>query len=233
MAKKKKTKETTIEDFYDLKVDKMDELVAALKGEEFDETEDVSMNISDCTGVKDSTTTTKRGKERKFDPYSIDKLSRVPTTLKALFIKWWFAGVVCYFIMMGLGYYLMYDDLDMIIVLGIVMGIVVDVFVNPIFHFLESDRKEYDNFMLFPFPFKKFWTFFTNILYYMCVIIAVAYIFVFINGTLLNGKATLGVEPLLFGIFTVIVDMIVIGIKDLIVFLIRRAKKHTTENLNV
>jgi hypothetical protein len=135
--------------------------------------------------------------------------------------------------MMGLGYYLMYDDLDMIIVLGIVMGIVVDVFVNPIFHFLESDRKEYDNFMLFPFPFKKFWTFFTNILYYMCVIIAVAYIFVFINGTLLNGKATLGVEPLLFGIFTVIVDMIVIGIKDLIVFLIRRAKKHTTENLNV
>ena len=43
MAKKKKIKETTIEDFYDLKIDKVDELVAALKGEDTSEFGDVSM----------------------------------------------------------------------------------------------------------------------------------------------------------------------------------------------
>ena len=36
MAKKnKKFKETTIENYYDLKIDKVDELVAALKGDDF------------------------------------------------------------------------------------------------------------------------------------------------------------------------------------------------------
>ena len=48
MAKKKKIKETTIEDFYDLKIDKVDELVAALKGEDTSEFGDVSMKISAC-----------------------------------------------------------------------------------------------------------------------------------------------------------------------------------------
>ncbi len=47
MAKKKKIKETTIEDFYDLKIDKVDDLVAALKGEDTSEFGDVSMKISD------------------------------------------------------------------------------------------------------------------------------------------------------------------------------------------
>ena len=40
------------------------------------------------------------------------------------------------------------------------------------------------------------------------------------------------VEPLLFGVFAVAVDMVFIGIKDLIVFLVKRAKRKE-KTLNV
>ena len=39
----------------------------------------------------------------------------------------------------------------------------------------------------------------------------------------------IGVEPLLFGVFCLIVDMFFIGIKDVIVFLIKRAIKKSRE----
>ncbi|MDE7380007.1 MAG: hypothetical protein K2N14_03040, partial [Clostridia bacterium] len=125
MSKKKKNQESTIENYYDLKVDKVDELVAALKGTDSpEEREQISLKISDCTGEE---VQKKKKREKEFDPYKVDKLSRVPAWLKAIFIKFWFAGAVCYFIMMGTGV----QDFNAIIVTGVVLGIVVDVLVNP------------------------------------------------------------------------------------------------------
>ena len=98
--KKKKNKETTIENYYDLRVKEMDELVSALKGDtEGEEAKPVTMDIAEITGeeVKGSE------KSKKFDPYRRDKLSAIPVWLKAIFIKWLFAGCVCYFFIMGLG----------------------------------------------------------------------------------------------------------------------------------
>ncbi len=96
--KKKKNKETTIENYYDLKADKMDELVAALKGENDEKQEPVSYNIKECIGEEAA----KHGEEKEykkssskeFNPYKLDKLSRLPTFIKAFFIKFWFAGCV-------------------------------------------------------------------------------------------------------------------------------------------
>ena len=170
MAKKKKIQETTIENFYDLRVDKVDELVAALKGEDTSQYGEVSMDIADCTGVEDAKNYTRGGKRRQFDPYKTDLLSRVPSWLKALFVKFWFAGAVCYFILWGLG---ISDTLDSVVLTGAVMGIIVDVLVNPLFRYMETDKREYNAYMMFPFPFKAFWTFFTNILYYVFVILCV------------------------------------------------------------
>ena len=90
---------------------------------------------------------------------------------------------------------------------------------------------------MFPFPFKAYWTFFTNVLYYVLVLVCVYFGFYYglnelinyINGT--TGAIPLGVEPLLFGTFCVITDMIFIGIKDLIVYLVKRNKKEKTSNV--
>ncbi len=224
MSKKKKAnqKETTIEDYYDLKVDKVDELVEALKSGESDNSEPISTKISDCTGENTPDTKTRNGKDREFDPYKIDKLARIPAWVKALFIKFWFAGALCYFVMMGLGVYVT-DTLDMIFLCGVILGILTDIMINPIFRMLESDKKEYNAFMMFPFPFKAYWTFITNILYYIGVITCVNYFYLFLNGVC---HIYFAVEPLLFGVVTVIADMAFIGIKDLIVFLVKRAKRN-------
>lgn len=232
MSKKKKNKESTIENYYDLKVDKVDELVAALKGTDPPaEQEEISLKISDCTG--EQAETTKKGKkEKEFDPYKIDKLSRIPSWIKALFIKFWFAGAVCYFIMMGTGL----RDLDGVVITGAVLGVIVDVLVNPLFGYMQSDKKEYDKYIMLPFPFKKFWTFFVNIIYYVGVLFVVNYCYLGLNLIInaIRGTQTtyyVGVEPLLFGIITTIVDMAFIGVKDGIVYGVKKAKAKKAEEV--
>lgn len=226
MAKKKKKqeKETTIENYYDLRTDAVDDLVEALRtGEGRD---DVSTNIEEITGEKIDA---KPGsKNAEFDPYKRDKLAGLPTWLKAIFIKWWFAGCVCYFIIMGLGEYLVGWDLP--IVVALVYGVVIDVFVNPVFRFMESDRKEYNNYMMFPFPFKAFWTFFANIAFSLGVISIVFLLYSLINNALDSlGAYGFWLEPLTFGTITVAIEMALIGIKDGIVYGVKKAKRKKAE----
>lgn len=238
--KKKQNKETSIENYYDLKVEEMDELVAALKGETpANSSEGLSFKISDCTGQTDVVGEENRKKaakegEKEFDPYKVDKLSKIPVWLKAIFIKFWFAGCVCYFIMMGLN--LM--GFDATVVIGIVLGLIVDILVNPCFRLMQSDSKEYDNYMMFPFPFKAYWTLIANMIYYVVVLILVNYCYYGLNalfntlwGT--SGELYVAVEPLLMGLLVLIFDMAFIGIKDLIVHLVRRRKKDKEEEKSV
>lgn len=233
--KKKQFKEITIENYYDLKQESIDDLVAALReGEDSKDKEEskppLTTNIAEITGEEQ---TAKAGsKKAEFDPYRRDKLAFLPVWLKAIFIKWWFAGAVCFFIMWGIGL----QDEDAILLVGIVLGIVVDVLVNPIFRMMESDRKEYNAYIMFPFPFKKYWTFFTNIIYYVAVVFVVNFGYLGVNQLVNLIKQTsgiyyVGVEPLLFGTFSLAADMAFIGIKDLIVFLVKRNKKKKEEEI--
>lgn len=223
MAKKNKIRETAIENYYDLKTDKIDELVAILQGDT-PEGENPTSDIEEITGEKIES---KSARKRNFDPYRRDKLSAIPVWLKALLIKWWFAGAVCYFVNMGLGIYIP-SALDLLILDGLLCGLIADVVVNPIFRMLESDKKEYNPYIMFPFPVKQFWTLFANMLYYTVVFAGVNLCYLGIN-ELITFTA---VEPLLFGVFAVAVDMVFIGIKDLIVFLVKRAKRKE-KTLNV
>lgn len=237
MAKKNKKneKDSSIENYYDLKIDKIDELVEALKSEgNTSSEEEISMDIAECTGSEEDTTT-KLGKRKKFDPYKADKLSRIPTWVKALFIKFWFAGLVCFFILFGIKFA---DILDTVIITGVVFGIIVDLMVNPIFGYLESDKKEYNPYIMFPFPFKAYWTFFTNIIYYLGVMLCVYFSYSGLNWLINVIKSTkdivyIGVEPLLFGALSLVIDMAFIGIKDLIVFLVNRAKRKKEDRQDV
>ena len=230
--KKKQDKETTIENFYDLKVNEVDELVSILKGDETSSEKEITTDIKEITGEE---VKGKSERAKNFDPYKRDKLAMLPTWLKAIFIKWWFAGCVCYFIMWGLGE-LLTNEFDFVraIFLGLIMGMVVDLLVNPSFRYLDSDRKEYDNYMMFPFPFKQFWTFFANMIYYVIVVVIVYISYRGLNQLIMlaNDDWFVGVEPLLFGTICVIIDMAFIGIKDLIVYLVKRHKNKKREEVN-
>ena len=154
-------------------------------------------------------------------------LDKIPSPVKALFIKFWFNGAVCFFIYWGLGMYI-WDTLDMIVVLGVVMGMVTDLLVNNTFRFFEVTKGDNSKWMMF--PKRKFWTFFTNIIYGILIVLIVAWIYNSIN-VLLNmasgtdGKVFLGVEPVLFGILYVAVDMLFIGTKNLLIKIINDAKE--------
>ncbi len=230
MAKKKKyEKETNIENYYDLKKDKIDELVSALKGEETASEKPISTNIAEITGEAE----TQKGKKAKeFDPYKRDKLQFLPVWLKALFIKWWFAGCVCFFIMWGIGL----QGENAVLLVGVVLGVIVDVLVNPIFRMIDSDKNQFNAYIMFPFPFKAYWTFFANLAYYVAVAFVVMFGYLGVNALInvISGtvnKYYVGVEPLLFATFTLIADMAFIGLKDLIVWLVKRHKNNKVEEI--
>ena len=190
----------------------------------------MTTNIAEITGEEEKKVGSKKSKE--FDPYRHNFLAWLPAWVKAIFIKWWFAGAVCFFIMWGIGQ----TGLDAIFLVGVILGVIVDVLVNPIFRMLESDKKEYNYYMMFPFPLKAFWTFLTNVIYYLAIALVINYCYFGVNQIINLIKHTtdvyyVGVEPLLFGVFCVVADMAFIGIKDLIVFLVKKSKKNKEEEI--
>lgn len=166
----------------------------------------------------------------KKDPgreYRSGALRNIPSWVKALFIKFWFNGAVCFFFFWGLGLYVS-DIIDMIFVIGVAHGVITDILVNNAFRFFESYDGENSKWMMF--PKKRFWTFFANIIYSGVVLWCVVWMYEVINAIGNNirgteGEIVLGVEPLLFGIFFLIIDMCFIGMKNLIISIITDAKQ--------
>ena len=166
----------------------------------------------------------------KKDPgkqYRSGLLDRIPTWVLALFVKFWFAGAVCFFIFWGLGLYVT-DMLDMIVVLAVVLGMVTDILVNNVFRFFETYKGQNSKWMMF--PKKAYWTFLANIPYAGLVLYCVIYIYNTINvvGNMMNGTENmmyLGVEPLGFGLFYLAVDMCFISMKNLFIKILNDAKQ--------
>lgn len=140
---------------------------------------------------------------------------KIADWVKALFIKAWFAGAVCFFFMWGLGNYYA-DQLDMLFVTGTALGIVTDLLTNNVLRFISKTQGANDRWMMF--PQKGFISFPLNILYGYVILILVALLYNVINLTIIHftGAADtvpLGVEPILFGIFCMGFDVLLIRIK--------------------
>ena len=94
--------------------------------------------------------------------YKANKKS-IPNWLKVVFIKFWFSGAVCFFFLWGLGYYI-HDQLDLLFVNGIALGVVTDLLTNNVLRFIEETPGANSPWMMF--PKKRFISFFFNILFY-------------------------------------------------------------------
>lgn len=201
--KKTEPQKTVAENYYELKTDAVERLANADK---------------------------KTYTEPKTDPgkqYRSSAIDRVPSWIKALFIKFWFNGAVCFFIFWGLGLYIGSME-NMILVMAVVLGMVTDVLVNNMFRFFERYEGQNSKWMMF--PQKKFWTFFVNIIYAFIILLGVIWFYNIFNGVLNNIKNTenqiyLGVEPIVFGLSYMVIDLFFIGIKNLIVSIVSDAKQ--------
>ena len=197
-----KKNQNSTENYYDLKTDAVNRLVNADK-------------------LPRPAVNTDPGKEFR----SKNFLAKIPSWVKALFIKFWFNGAVCFFIFWGLGM-LIPNILDMLIVFGVVLGLVTDIFVNNIFRFIENYPGQNKKWMLI--PKKANWTIFPNVVYSIVVLFCVFYLYNFINFVIIDqmgGDVMFGVEPIAFGLLYLAADMFFISIKNMIVSIVGDAMK--------
>lgn len=137
--------------------------------------------------------------------------------LKAVLIKAWFGGVVCYFVVWGLGIYV-HDQLDLLLIAGIALGFVTDLITNNIFRFIAKPSGANDRWMVFP---KKNYIFLPlNVLYALLLVFCVVTTYNAVNAAIIGVTGAkeslpLGVEPILFGTFTMAWDMLFLGFKRL------------------
>lgn len=162
--------------------------------------------------------------QEELDQYRTKSWFKTPEALKLLLVKVWFAGAVCYFILWGLGIYLV-NWLDMLLVLGIVLGMVTDLLTNNVLRFMEKQPGANDPWMML--PGKGTLSMLLNCVYHLLVVICVYMLYNLINlgiNTLTGdmNAVPLGVEPILFGVFCTVFDMLFISLKHFIKGLLKK-----------
>ena len=152
---------------------------------------------------------------------------KIPGWGKAIFIKFWFYAAICFFFIWGLGGYLS-SLLDQLFVIGVAIGLITDILTNNALRFVETTEGENDRWMLF--PKKSYSSFVLNVIYGFVITFFVYTLYNMVNLAAMrltgNGdRLFLTVEPILFGIFCVLVDLMFIGMKHTFLRIIEDAKK--------
>lgn len=151
---------------------------------------------------------------------------------KAILVKYWFNAAVCFFFYWGLAYYVP-NVLDNLVIMGIGMGVVTDLLTNNALRHLAATEGGNDRWMMF--PNKGYASFPLNIVYAFLVLAIVVMLYNVLNLVLIRltggeeGVAVLGVEPLLFGLLYLLIDLAMISLRHLWLRIVSDAKKSTKE----
>lgn len=156
--------------------------------------------------------------EEELKKYRSKSRINLSNSVKVMLLKAWFAGAVCYFILWGLGIYV-YSLIDMLFILGIVLGMVTDLLTNNVIRFIEKSPGENGRWLMF--PKKGMASFFLNMVYSLVLIGCVYGLYGGINRVIvfIVGNADtvpLGVEPVLFGVFCMGFDVLFVGCRNLL-----------------
>ena len=163
--------------------------------------------------------------EEELKKYRSKSRLNINPVFKALFIKFWFSGVVCYFFIWGLGMYIP-SNLDLYFVTAIGMGFVKDILENNLYRFVANPEGSNDRWMMF--PKKSYMSLVFNVLYAILVTGCVYFTYQGINfvGTSGNNDIVVfGVEPIFFGIFYMGFELLFLWMKHMAVRIIADAKK--------
>ena len=194
MAKKRRKRreaEAVTEEYYRLKSQAVDDLIHA--------DESNSPEVSEAELAK----------------YRSHRGLHLPSWVKALLVKAWFYGSACFFFLWGLGAYAA-DQLDLLVIVGIAMGMVTDLLTNNVLRYLADTPGGNDRWMMF--PRRAYASFFFNIVYALWILFCVVWLYNFLNLAILSvtgadGTVPLGVEPILFGVFCTAFDVLFVTMK--------------------
>ena len=149
--------------------------------------------------------------------------------LKAVLLKAWFAGVVCYFMIWGAG---IGNPLDIVLLVGIVLGIVTDLLTNSIFRLYARSPGQNDRWMMV--SAKKYISLPLNILYSIALVFCVVVSYNAINLLLCwitrQTEPPLSIEPILFGFLTAAWDLLFLGMRRLMQGIVYDAKRQAADH---
>ena len=193
---------------------------------------------------KEENKKTQESLSKDIHPYKKDGIfAKIPFSIKALFIKWWFYGCGFFFVFMGLAN--VFSDGDsavgpsgrfyLMIILGLFNGVISDIAVYHIIDLMDTDKRQRDIFVLF--HNKKVYSLIINVIYSLFITFIIIYFVVEGIGdlfaALFGGPGPLlkdGIGPIFAGLIFLVVDMLFITIKNLIILLVKKIKG---ENKNV
>ena len=164
--------------------------------------------------------------EEELRKYRRNSNIQVPNTVKVLFVKFWFAGAVCYFVIWGLGLYLG-SVLDLLVVAAVVMGFVTDLLANNVLRFMEETPGVNEKWIMV--RKRRYVSLILNLLYAGLIMTLVYLFYEYLNiaiTTMTGDKESVpvGVEPLLFGLLYMGFDLALVGIRNLVKKIIAGAK---------
>lgn len=146
--------------------------------------------------------------------------------VKAILLKCWAGGMLCYFFIWGLSTFTM-NQWDHLLILGVALGMVTNLIVNNIFRFIASAPGAYDRWMMFPGKSIGFLP--LDILYALLLVFCTVQSYNGVNLLLAGGgegaSPALGVEPILFGVIITLWDLLFLGFKRLGKSILADAKK--------
>ena len=145
--------------------------------------------------------------------------------VKALLLKCWTGGMICYFFIWGLSTFAL-NQWDHLLILGIALGLVTNLITNSIFRFIAGTPGKYDRWMMFPGKSLLFLP--LDILYALLLVFCTVLTYNGLNMLLAgagNASPAIGVEPILFGVIVTMWDLLFIGAKHLLQRIILDAKQ--------
>ena len=163
--------------------------------------------------------------EEELKKYRSKSRLNINPVFKALFIKFWFSGVVCYFFIWGLGMYIP-STLDLFAVTAVGMGFVKDILENNLLRFIANPPSSNDKWMMF--PKKGYMSLVFNVLYAILVTVCVWFTYQGINwiGTSgANDRVIFGVEPIFFGLIYLGFELLFLWMKRMGGKIVADAKK--------
>lgn len=144
----------------------------------------------------------------------INKKNKIKNLIKLAFIKFWFGGALCYFVLWGLGIYVS-NDLDMFVLLAFILAITSDFLLNPIIRYISCEGFKYSKYIFINISYKKIYSLFFHIIYSFIIVFCIYITYVLLNSFIFSGK--LGVEPLLFGLIYLVFDSLFVVLKNIII----------------
>ena len=155
--------------------------------------------------------------------YHAGPKKRVPDAVKAILLKVWFAGVICYFFIWGLST-LSINQWDLLLVLSVALGAVTFLITKNIYRFIAKKEGDFDRWMMFPGE-SILWLP-ADLVYAVILVLCTVMTYNGVNRLIAgpSGDTAVGVEPILFGIFVTLWDLIFLGAKYLMKKIVEDAK---------